>query len=70
MKLIHMWLDMTMKKGPRLDLFDFVLYSNRVYHMENMDASSCIVNMLIIVIFLINNEKNLSHDRFFSIWSM
>jgi hypothetical protein len=25
MKWIHMWLDMTMKKGPRLDLFDFVL---------------------------------------------
>ena len=68
-----MWLDMTMKKGPRLDLFDFILYSNRKYHMENMDASSCIVNMLIISSFfpfLINNEKNLSHDRFFSIWSM
>ncbi len=25
MKWMHMWLDMTMKKGPRLDLFDFVL---------------------------------------------
>lgn len=25
MKWIYMWLDMTMKKGPRLDLFDFVL---------------------------------------------
>ncbi|QWU47348.1 hypothetical protein [Bacillus sp. NP247] len=25
MKWIHMWLDMTMKKGPKLDLFDFVL---------------------------------------------
>jgi len=25
LKLVHMWLDMTMKKGPRLDLFDFVL---------------------------------------------
>ncbi|WHY28647.1 hypothetical protein [Bacillus wiedmannii] len=24
-KWIHMWLDMTMKKGPRLDLFDFVV---------------------------------------------
>lgn len=24
-KWVHMWLDMTMKKGPRLDLFDFVL---------------------------------------------
>ncbi|UYX51551.1 hypothetical protein M3Y14_23845 [Bacillus thuringiensis] len=25
MKWVHMWLDMTMKKGPKLDLFDFVL---------------------------------------------
>ncbi|PQZ55859.1 MULTISPECIES: hypothetical protein [Bacillus] len=25
MKWIHMWLDMNMKKGPRLDFFDFVL---------------------------------------------
>ncbi|PGO33041.1 hypothetical protein CN984_05305 [Bacillus cereus] len=25
LKLVHMWLYMTMKKGPRLDLFDFVL---------------------------------------------
>ncbi|MBM6646735.1 hypothetical protein [Bacillus sp. RIT 809] len=24
LKLVHMWLDMTMKKGPRLDLFDFI----------------------------------------------
>ncbi|OQR53997.1 hypothetical protein [Bacillus sp. CDB3] len=24
MKWIHMWLDMTMKKGPRLDFFDFI----------------------------------------------
>ncbi|KAA0762320.1 hypothetical protein [Bacillus sp. SH5-2] len=23
-KWVHMWLDMTMKKGPRLDFFDFV----------------------------------------------
>ncbi|WP_439021348.1 hypothetical protein [Bacillus thuringiensis] len=22
-KWVHMWLDMTMKKGPRLDFFDF-----------------------------------------------
>ncbi|QWH39617.1 hypothetical protein EXW53_23140 [Bacillus mycoides] len=24
LKLVHMWLDMTMKKGLRLDLFDFI----------------------------------------------
>ncbi|MED0873918.1 hypothetical protein [Bacillus mobilis] len=24
MKWVHMWLEMNMKKGPRLDLFDFV----------------------------------------------
>ncbi|MBE7105923.1 hypothetical protein FT637_23810 [Bacillus cereus] len=24
LKLVHMWLDMTMKKGPRLDFFDFI----------------------------------------------
>ncbi|PGU43647.1 hypothetical protein [Bacillus cereus] len=25
MKWVHMWLEMNMKKGPRLDLFDFVV---------------------------------------------
>lgn len=25
LKLVHMWLDMTMKKGPRIDFFDFVV---------------------------------------------
>ncbi|MDM5195815.1 hypothetical protein QUG02_22915 [Bacillus hominis] len=24
LKLVHMWLDMTMKKGTRLDFFDFI----------------------------------------------
>ncbi|HFJ9441500.1 MULTISPECIES: hypothetical protein [Bacillus] len=24
-KWVHMWLEMNMKKGPRLDLFDFVV---------------------------------------------
>ena len=40
-----MWLDMNMKKGPRLDFFGFCIYRTCMYYMEGMDVFSYMINM-------------------------